>query len=257
MLGLLDLIFGTLEHLNVLRDPGVSLQFLGTDVDVHWSLPAKIVGQVLDGLRPSGTPQQSLPVRADLGADLADLVLETHIQHTIGLIQAQVGDSLQIGDSHLEEIDQTTGGGDDDLSSLPQLHALLTLGTLSSVDADSLDSGRSAEFVALDADLHGELTSGGQDERDRTISGTQVLLSIDMHDTRKQKRERLTGTGLGDTNHIPSAQSDRPSLGLDSGRLLKSGLSDAVVDVLREGRLSEAVDRLRAVISVPSGAHNL
>ena len=51
---------------------------------------AKIASKFLDLLRPGSGPQQSLTVGADLGGDLADLGLETHIEHTIGLIEHQI-----------------------------------------------------------------------------------------------------------------------------------------------------------------------
>ena len=51
----------------------------------------------------------------DLFDDLADLWLKTHVQHSVSFIQNQVGGSAQVGAVGLQEVNQTTRGGNADL----------------------------------------------------------------------------------------------------------------------------------------------
>lgn len=52
----------------------------------------------------------------DLIYNFADLWFEAHVQHAVSLIQHQVGAAPQVGLSCLQEVDQTTRGGDADLN---------------------------------------------------------------------------------------------------------------------------------------------
>lgn len=52
---------------------------------------------------------------ADLIYNFADLWFKAHVQHAVGLVQHQVGATPQIGLSCLQEVNQTTRGGNADL----------------------------------------------------------------------------------------------------------------------------------------------
>ena len=56
--------------------------------------------------------------------------LETHVQHAIGLIQAQEAAELKADLVALQEVDQTTRGGDEQVATALQLpHLLPNIGT--------------------------------------------------------------------------------------------------------------------------------
>ena len=95
--------------------------------------------------------------------DVVDLVLETARKHLVGLIENEDLDVVRTKSVTAQEIDDTTGGSDDDVDSGVQ--DLLIL----------LDVGSSNASVALNlqvvsqvgddlVDLVGQLTSGGKDE---------------------------------------------------------------------------------------------
>ena len=89
---------------------------------------ATYIGQLLDVLGPGGRKHQGLPVWADLADDLANLRLETHVQHTISLVHDEVGDTPKVGLARLQHVNETTRGGDDDLNTTLKVADLGALG---------------------------------------------------------------------------------------------------------------------------------
>lgn len=87
------------------------------------------VRQLLDVLGPRSAEHQRLPVGADLADNLPDLGLETHVQHTIGLVHDEVGDTAQVCLARLKHVNQATGGRDDDLNTTLKITDLGTLGS--------------------------------------------------------------------------------------------------------------------------------
>ena len=75
----------TIADLDDLLDHVVRRELEGADVDLDEVAAQQIVGQLPHLARPRGTPHERLPVRADLRNDLAQLWLEAHVQHTVGL----------------------------------------------------------------------------------------------------------------------------------------------------------------------------
>ena len=87
---------------------------------------------------------QGLPIRPDLVDDTTNLRLETHVQHTIGLVHHEVSDTAQIRLARLQHVDQSSRRGDNDLDAALQIASLLILGD-SSVDAAVLSQRQSAQ----------------------------------------------------------------------------------------------------------------
>ena len=75
----------------------VGVESGGPDVDVSVLLSKEVGCQALHLLRPGGAPHQALPVGSDLVHDLADLGLETHVQHSAKLNE-EILERLQICD---------------------------------------------------------------------------------------------------------------------------------------------------------------
>lgn len=68
--------------------------------------------------------KSNLLTYSDLAHNLADLGLEAHVQHSVSLVQHQVGGAPQVGRASLEEVNETAGGGDDDLCTTFQVTSL-------------------------------------------------------------------------------------------------------------------------------------
>ena len=132
-----------------------------------------------------------LTVGANLLDDLADLGLETHVEHAISLVHDEVGNAAKVGLAGLEHVDETSGGGDDDLGSTLEVADLSSLGN-SSVDAGVANARRRAELGALLLDLNGELTGGSDDEGDGSVSGGEEGLGVDV-DLRSSEVSEIRG----------------------------------------------------------------
>ena len=129
-------------------------QVLGADVDVNVAIGRvqKIPRKLLNLLGPGGGPHEHLTVWADLFEDLPDLGLEAHVQHPVGLVQAEVGDPLQVHLAHLQEVDQPPGRRDHDLAPVLDVPQLRALGS-SSEHTGVLDAGGFPELIGHFLDL--------------------------------------------------------------------------------------------------------
>ncbi|CAN8030427.1 unnamed protein product [Ixodes persulcatus] len=109
----LVLLLSLLADVDDLQDPVVCAQLQGSNVDLN-IVPEKLFGQRPHLLGPCGTPHQGLANGAitathpNLLDDLADLRLEAHVKHTVGLVQDQVGAAAQVHLAGLQEVDQPT-----------------------------------------------------------------------------------------------------------------------------------------------------
>lgn len=136
LLEVLDHLVTLLELGNDLDDLGdavVGGKVHGTNVDLD-EVVLEVLGERANLLGPSSGPHASLTVRANLAKNLADLGLETHVEHTIGLIEDEVCDTAKVGLARLEHVNQTARGGDTHLDTASEISDLLTLGD-TTVDA--------------------------------------------------------------------------------------------------------------------------
>lgn len=96
--------------------------------------------ELLNILRPSRTEHEGLTVWSNLADDFADLRLETHVEHTISLVQNKVRHTAKVGLLRLEHINETAGRSDDDLNASLKIANLRAFwGT--AVDGSVTDAG--------------------------------------------------------------------------------------------------------------------
>lgn len=251
LLEVLDHLVTLLEFgndLDDLSDAVVGGQVHGTDVDLD-EIVLEVLGESANLLGPSSGPHAGLTVRTNLANDLADLGLETHVEHTISLVENEVGDAAKVGLSRLEHVDETTGSGDTHLNTASEISDLLTLGD-TTVDTGVANARRFAELVNFSLNLDSELTGGGEDEDDGTVTGREERLGVDVDDRRKTVGEGLSGTGLGDTGDIATRESHGPALALNGGRVGEALGLDLVDHVAGETSLVEGLDRLGDVLAL-------
>ena len=210
----------------------IGSQLERTDVDLD-EVVLEIHGESLNLLGPGGREKECLSVRSDLRDNLSDLGFETHVQHSVGFVHDQVGDSLEVGSTRLEHIDQSTWGGDTDLNTLREISDLRTLGG-TTIDGSVPDSGRLSELRTFLLDLDGKFSSRCKDKDNRSISSFKKRLSVDVNHGGKSERDRLSGTSLGDSDEISTRESHGPSLTLDRGRGIEAHSSDLRHDVFGE-----------------------
>lgn len=168
------------HNLNNLLNVVVGRQVQRSNVDLD-EVVEEIGSKLSNFLGPCCGPHASLSVGTDLTNDLANLGLETHVQHAISLVENQVGNTAKVGLSRLEHIDETSGGGDENLNTTGQI---ANLGSLrdTSVDAGVSDSGRLSELGDFLLNLDSQLTGGREDKDDRSIAGGEERLGVDVDD---------------------------------------------------------------------------
>lgn len=255
-------LLNVLEHLVALLELGNDLDLL-SDAVVGGKLHGTnsnldpvglVVGcELADLLGPSSRPHASLTVRANLANNLADLRLETHVKHAVSLVKNQVSDAAKVSLSHLEHVDQATGGSNADLNAPGEIADLLALGH-TTVDAGVPNTGRLSKFADLLLNLDSELTSRGEDEDDGAIAGCEKRLGVDVNDSGKTVTKRLAGTGLGNTDNVATRKSHGPALRLNGGGLSEALGLHLVHNVTGEASLVESLNRPRNVVSRKSHA---
>jgi hypothetical protein len=231
-------VLGT--DLDDLLDVVVSSQLERTNVDLD-KVTLEVLGESLNLLGPGRREQEGLSVGSDLRDDLSDLGLETHVQHPIGFVHDQVGNSLEVGSTRLEHIDKSTRSGDTDLDTLREVSDLRTLGG-TTVDGSVPDSGRLAELGALLLDLDSKFSGRSKNEDNGSITSSEERLSVDVNHGGESERDGLSGTSLGNGDDISTRESHGPSLTLNGGRSGETHSSDLGHDILGETSLVEGAD---------------
>jgi hypothetical protein len=209
----------------------------------------EVRSKLADLLGPCGGPHASLTVRANLANDLANLRLETHVQHAIGLVENQVGNATKVGTTSLQHINETAGGSDTNLDATGQVTDLRTLGD-TTVDTGVANTGRLAKLGDLSLNLNSQLTGGSQDKNNRAITRSQQGLGVDVDNSGQTVRQSLSGTGLSNTDDIASREGHGPALGLDRGGLVKALSLDLRQNVLGETGLVEGFDGARDALTL-------
>lgn len=253
LLEVLDHLVALLEvrdDLDDLSDTVVGRQIHGTNVDLD-VVVQEVRGKLTDLLGPCSGPHASLTVRANLGDNLADLGLETHVQHAIGLIQNEVGNTTKVGATSLEHVNQTTGSRNANFDTTAQVTDLRTLGN-TTVDTGVANTRRLSELGDFGLNLNGQFTGGGEDKDNGAVTGGEKGLGVDVNDGRKTVGQGLSGTRLSDTDDVATGEGHGPTLRLDSGGAVEALGLDLAKDVLRETSLVESLDGARDVSSLNS-----
>ena len=151
----------------------------------------KITSKTLDFLRPSSTPHKSLLIGTNLTQNLTNLGLETHIKHTISLVEDQIGHPAKVSVSSSNHIDQTAGCRNHNLDSVTERSNLRPPGN-TSVNTGVLDLWVLAKLGGLLLDLDSKLSSRGENKHDRPVTSLEEGLSVDVDNTREKERQSFT-----------------------------------------------------------------
>ena len=230
------------DDLDDLGNAVVGGKLKGADVNLDEIL-LEIGGKSADLLWPGSGPHASLSVWANLSENLANLWLETHVQHAVSLVENQVGNTAEVGLSGLEHVDETTWSSDNDLNSLGEVTDLSTFWN-TTVNAGVANAGRLSELGDLLLNLDSELTRWCKDEDNWSISWCEKWLGVDVDDSWKTVGEGLSGSSLGNTNDITTREGHWPSLGLNGGWGWETLSLDLAHDISWETGLVEGLDWL-------------
>ena len=105
-----------------------------------------------------------------------------------------------------------------------------------------LDLWGLAEFNSNFLDLLSQLSGGGQDQDNGSISSLQVRLVVDMDDGWEKVSQSLSWSSLSDADHVHSWEGQWPSLRLNGSWFLIVLPHDLLHDVIGNSRLVEVGD---------------
>ena len=82
----------------------------------------------MDVFGPRSTEHECLTIGSDLADNLANLRLETHVQHAVSFVHDKIRNPAQVGFLRLEHVDQSAGGRDHNLDTTLEVADLGALG---------------------------------------------------------------------------------------------------------------------------------
>jgi hypothetical protein len=187
--------------------------------------------------------------------DAADLGLETHVQHAIGLIEHEILNVAQGDAASLYEIHKSARSGNEKVASALDLAELgANVGT--TVDDARADPRSVRELASLIVDLRNKLSSGGKDQGcGVSLALTAKLSSSVGGDSRRTVDESLgqdgekettslARTSLGTRHQVTTTHDDGDGVLLDRSGHLVAGHLDVAAQVLVQRGGGELVDGL-------------
>ena len=208
----------------------------------------------LDSRRHRGREQGGAPLGGKRLRNRLNVLGEAHAQHLVGLVQDEVAHVVELERALVNEVDDASGGADDDLGTALERADLGTVGG-TAVDGHHVQPAGAGGHVGdgLGA-LKGELAGGGQNEGlDYTVTG------VDGVEEREPEGRGLPGSGLSDADDVAAGQQDRDRLLLDGGGRHEAHVGDGLEQVsgktqVGEGDLFVLVIRLHpALVPVARG----
>mmetsp|Transcript_18335 Transcript_18335/g.36889 ORF Transcript_18335/g.36889 Transcript_18335/m.36889 type:complete len:235 (+) Transcript_18335:519-1223(+) len=127
-------------------------------------LAAQALREPLDGLVPSRGEEQRLALGSSAVGDADDIVVETHVQHAVGLVQDEVRDEPEFNHVGVREIDEAPRRPHQKVHTILQVRLLRPL-VAAAIHARDTDRGVVEDFLGLLGDLHGQFARWRQDER--------------------------------------------------------------------------------------------
>jgi hypothetical protein len=191
--------------------------------------------------------------------DTSDLWFETHVQHTISLIKNQVLDVAKGDTSTLDQIDETTWGSNEKITSTLDLAELRS--NIGTTINDTWTNPRSVcKLARLIEDLRHKLTSGSKDQRGWVSLalaevgtcgswGSRRTVDEGLREDGEQEATRLSGTSLGTSHQITTTHDDWNGVLLDWCWNLVVSKFDVLEEMVIKGRVGEREDWLWDVLT--------
>jgi hypothetical protein len=236
------------DDVDALGDVAVGRELVGA-ADRHLDrLVREVEREVLDLAWPRGREEKRLTRvrrRHRLG-DGADLGLEAHVEHAVGLVEHKQLRPVEHDRRVVDQVLQPAGRRDEDVELLGARrthHAHgLAAAALAAVGADDAEAVGLRQLLRLRRDLLRELAR----RREHDDVGPKLflleqrgLVRDHLGDGREHEAHRLARAGLGDANHVAALEHDRPRLRLDHRRRRVAELFER-----RLGALAERARRL-------------
>jgi hypothetical protein len=192
--------------------------------------------------------------------DSADLGLETHVQHTISLVENEVLDVAQGDTASLDQIDKTTWGGNEKITATLDL-TKLRANVSTTIDDAWSNPGSVCKLAGFVENLRDKFTGWCKDQgggislaltskasSGSTRWGGRTCLESLGQDG-EQETTSLSGTSLGTSHQIAAAHDDRDGVFLDWCRDFVVSELDVLYQVVIKRWVRELEDRLGNIVS--------
>ena len=158
---------------------------------------------------------------------------ESHVEHSISFVEDEDLDASERDMTLTHEVEEPSGGRDEDVESATEGGHLTSLGH--STENDGV-SELEVSAVRLDtlADLCGELASRSEDEHTRPPWFWAAFVLDQVLQNRQRERGGLSRTRLGGAEKVTTCEHGRDRLALDRRRLDVLLLAERALDLLEE-----------------------
>ena len=192
-----------------------------------------LLGHLLDFRRHGGREHERL-ARGGRGCDnLHDVVVEAHVEHTVGLVEDEHLHLAEVDIAHAHVGEQAAGGGDDHVGA--HLEAALLLGeggaVGAAVDGHGVDRQKVGKALHLAVDLLGKLARG---RHHYAVDGVGLGLGGKAVDYGQEVGGRFAGSGLGHRYKVAPFEHGRDGLLLDGRALAEVHRIERVENVVTE-----------------------
>ena len=206
-------------------------------------------GQRFNFVGEGGGEQQVLTLSRQLGQHATDVMDEAHIQHAVGFIKHQNLNLIEFHGVLMFQIQQAAWGCHQHVHAATQFHHLW-VNTHTTENHQRTNVQVAAVFANVFANLRGQLTGWGQDQRTHRATALHVRLTRNQ---RLQQRQGKTcgfaGTGLRARHQISALQYSRNRLLLNGGGFLVALLSNGTQNF---GVQSEGIKRHKYSTPTPT-----
>ena len=202
--------------------------------DLHASRVAHQVGDLAHGLLVEGRrEQQCLTLGRRLAHNAADGGQKAHVEHAIGLVEHQDLNLVQVAGALLDQVDQTTRRGDQDVAAVLEGRGL-RLVAHAAHDGHGNMARDVSDFACDLVDLLGKLARRGDDEHHgaaavalglfstaTTVAAAALAHGFGRSDVlqivhgRQQEGGRLAGAGLSGGKQVTALKHHGDRAGLD------------------------------------------
>ena len=212
---------------------GVDRHFIGLDTN-EFGFVHVLVRQLHDAERQCRRKQH---VEALIGwrqppQQIADVLDEAEIEHTISFIQHHHFDAVQLEHSLLEIVDDAARRADQDINAIFNNSALFFIISAAIRQADA-ETGVFSKLFGVLRDLYREFTGWRQHECARLLLAVVLWLCIQQTlKSRYQEGGGLAGTGLRLACDIVLPERDRQRPGLNRRAILEAGIANTCLHAL-------------------------
>ena len=175
-----------------------------------------LAAELGDVLRHGGREHQRLPLRRQLGDDLADVADEAHVEHAVGFVEHEHLDAGEPQRVALDQVEQTARRCHQHVDAVEQ-RAHLGAHRHAADGERGLDAQVPAIGAEAVEDLAGEFAGRAQHQHAAGLRLRADAVGGEVVEDRQREGRGLAGAGLGDADDVALGEQQRDGLGLDRG----------------------------------------